>query len=110
MFRSHQKVENNDEQGLQTGEQTTPVPPDGSGWTPHPSERRDFYHRIRVFAPEMATWRQQLIRLVQDDRHRCPQVAQDREQLLSQVDQGISFLREIARILAVLHGSPRLGN
>jgi DNA (cytosine-5)-methyltransferase 1 len=110
MLRSHQKVENNDEPGLQTGEEITPVPPDGSGWTSHPSERRDFFHRIRVFPPEMATWRQQLVRLVQEDPRRFPQAAQDREQLLSQVDQGTSFLREVARILAVQYGSPRLGN
>ncbi len=110
MSRSGQKAEDSNEPGLQTGEGSTPVPTDGSGWTPHPSERRDFYHRIRFFPPEMAAWRQDLARLVQDHPDRFPLAARDREHLLSQVDQGISFLREVARIVAVLHGSPRLGN
>ena len=32
-------------------EDATPVAPDRSGWTPHPSERRDFWNRIRAFPP-----------------------------------------------------------
>jgi hypothetical protein len=48
------------------GEDSTPVPPDRSGWTSHPSERRDFLHRIRVFPPEVASWRKQFIRHLEE--------------------------------------------
>ena len=37
-----------------TEEDLGSVVPDKSGWSPHPSERRDFYHRIRVFPPDVA--------------------------------------------------------
>jgi DNA (cytosine-5)-methyltransferase 1 len=110
MRRSHESIADEDKPGFQPGEESTPVPADQSGWSPYPSERRDFYHRIRFFPPEMAGWRQDLARLVQDRPERFPLAARNREQLLSQVDQGISFLREVARILAIVHGSPRLGN
>jgi DNA (cytosine-5)-methyltransferase 1 len=92
------------------GEEAAPVPPDLSGWTPHPSERRDFYHRIRVFPPEVARWRKEFIRHVEDHPARFPLAAADREELLAQVDEGISYLREVARVLAVLYRSPNLGN
>ena len=84
---------------------------DRSGWPPHPSERRDFYHRIRVFPPEMAAWRKRMLRTVADDPVRFPFVAgASPEQIQARLDEGISFLREVARILAVLHGTPNLGN
>jgi DNA (cytosine-5)-methyltransferase 1 len=86
------------------------VIPDKSGWTPHPSERRDFYHRIRVFPPDVAAWRQRLLIHVGDRLDIFRQVPDDRETLVEQVDTGISFLREVARILAVLYGTPDLGN
>ncbi len=35
---------------------------DRTGWPLHPSERRDFYHRVRVFPPEMAGWRKHMAR------------------------------------------------
>jgi hypothetical protein len=37
----------------ESGEDAVPVEQDRSGWPPHPSERRDFYHRIRAFPPEV---------------------------------------------------------
>src|SRR5205823_10840439 len=40
---------------------------DRTGWPPHPSERRDFYHRIRVFPPEMAGWRKRMVRAIAAD-------------------------------------------
>jgi DNA (cytosine-5)-methyltransferase 1 len=91
-------------------EDSTPVSPDLSGWTPHPSERRDFYHRIRVFPPEVAAWRQRLVRHVQDRLELFPDAPDGREQLLERVDAGISYLREVARILAVLYHTSNLGN
>src|SRR5262245_226654 len=102
---------------LENDEPTPPAVEDGvlaslevSGWRAHPSERGDFYHRIRVFPPEGATWRQELLCHVQEHPERFPRAATDRERLTAQVDEGLSFLREVARILAVLYGSPDLGN
>ena len=86
------------------------VSPDPSGWTPHPTERRDFYHRVRVFPPEVGNWRQRLARQVVDRPHVFPEAPADREGLLDRIDAGISQLREVARILAALYGTPDLGN
>ncbi len=48
-------------------EDTSPVLPDLSGWTPHPSERRDFLNRIRAFPPEVAGWRRSLLERLRTD-------------------------------------------
>lgn len=91
-------------------EELSSVPPDLSGWTAHPSERRDFYHRIRVFPPPVAEWRRKFTARVAGDPAAFPLASPDKESLQAQVDEGISALREIARILAILYGSPDLGN
>jgi hypothetical protein len=39
------------EPDIRVEEDLTPVEPDLSGWTPHPSERRDIHNRIRAFPP-----------------------------------------------------------
>jgi DNA (cytosine-5)-methyltransferase 1 len=91
-------------------EDTGPVEPDRSGWTSHPSERRDFYHRIRFFPPDVAAWRRRLSRHVAEHPARFPAAASDPDRLQGQIDDGITYLREVARILAALYGSPNLGN
>src|SRR6267154_1437773 len=84
---------------------------DRTGWPPHPSERRDFYHRIRVFPPEMAGWRKRMVREVAADPVRFPSVAGAApDEIQARFDDCISYLREVARILAVLYGTPDLGN
>src|SRR4051812_43590990 len=45
-------------------EDSAPVPPDLSGWTPHPAERRDFLNRIRAFPPDVAAWRRRTLERV----------------------------------------------
>jgi DNA (cytosine-5)-methyltransferase 1 len=82
-----------------------------TGWPPHPSERRDFYHRIRVFPPEVAGWRKRMVRDVAADPVRFPSTAGAApDEIQARFDDGISYLREVARILAVLYGTPDLGN
>jgi len=83
---------------------------DRSGWPPHPSERRDLYHRIRCFPNEILPWRKRLMRHVETNPDVFPYACAPEAELSTLIDEGISFLREIARILAVLHGSPDLGN
>src|SRR5947207_7064927 len=90
---------------------TAPVPPDPSGWQPHPSERRDFFSRIRAFPPDVASWRRRLLELVRAQPGRFPAASGlEGDPLSAVVDTGISFLREVARILAELYGTPDLGN
>ena len=92
-------------------EDAAPVAPDRSGWTPHPSERRDFWNRIRAFPPEVASWRRRLLRQLAENPGRFVLASElTGDQLQERLDAGISHLREVARILAVLYGSPDLGN
>ena len=94
-----------------TDEDATPVTPDRSGWTPHPSERRDFWNRIRAFPPEVVGWRKRLIKELAESPGRFRlATGLAPGQLQERLDAGISHLREVARILAVLYGTPDLGN
>jgi endonuclease III len=92
-------------------EGSTPIEPDMSGWTPHPSERRDFWNRIRAFPPEVVAWRRRMIKeLAENPRRFTLTTGLDPGILPERLDAGISHLREVARILAILYGSPNLGN
>jgi DNA (cytosine-5)-methyltransferase 1 len=106
-----------------------------SGWPPDGRERRDFYHRPREFPPEVARWRVAMVERVRADRARYPLAAkavkaaletarQEAETELSRaaedqvtvetirglVDELVSAIREVGRIAAALHATPRLGN
>lgn len=96
----------------QVGEEDiAPVAPDRSGWTPHPSERRDFYHRVRVFPADVATWRRRLVERIRTGAPPLPLTSPPHPETVGErLDEGISYLREVARILAVLYGTPDLGN
>jgi len=99
------------EAGLAIEEDATPIAPDRSGWTPHSSERRDFWNRIRAFPPEVVGWRKRLLRELAESPGRFTLASGlGADQLQERLDSGISHLREVARILAVLYGSPDLGN
>jgi DNA-cytosine methyltransferase len=87
------------------------IGPDLSGWAPHTSERRDFWHRIRAFPKEVVAWRKRMLQQVQAEPDRFPAAAGlDPKTVQELLDTGISFLRELARILAVLYGTRDLGN
>ena len=88
-----------------------PIQPDTSGWPPHTSERRDFYHRTRKYPASARLWRTAMVKRVLAEPECYPLAAgETSQQVRSRVDKGISFIREIARILSVLHGTPRLGD
>jgi DNA (cytosine-5)-methyltransferase 1 len=92
-------------------EDLAPVAPDRSGWTPHPSERRDFLNRIRAFPPSVSAWRRRIIERIRTGKPPLPLTGKiDPEQASDLLDSGISYLREVARILALLYGTPDLGN
>lgn len=81
-----------------------------SGWPVEDRERRDFLHRIRTFPEDVAVWRKELCRTVVADRERFPTAPPSPSEARPFVDDGISYLREIARLFAALYGSPDLGN
>ena len=106
-----------------------------TGWPPDGRERRDFYHRPREFPPEVARWRAAMVERARAPRSPFPLAAKAvkaafkaargesggelapevEEQLAVEtlrglVDDLVSALREVSRIAAVLHGTPRLGN
>jgi endonuclease III len=103
-------VEGEDPESSETEGQVVAAP-DRSGWPPHRSERRDFYHRIRAFPPEVSAWRKRMMRHIRENPARFPRAASaPPETVQGWLDDGISYLREVARILAVLYGTPDLGN
>jgi DNA (cytosine-5)-methyltransferase 1 len=83
-----------------------------SAWPREPRDRCDFYHRTRTFPPDVAQWRKALVSRIGKDREAWSKLPRDAttEQIREQLDDGISYLREVARILELLHGTPRLGN
>jgi len=83
-----------------------------SGWPLAPSERRDFYHRIRQFPPSVNRWRQTLVRKIVagDARFSIAADALSPKDVRALVDRQISAIREIARILGLVHEKSRLGN
>jgi len=82
-----------------------------SGWPADVSERKDFFHRIRTNPPAVQRWRQDLIKTVLLDQKHFPLVSgATATAARSLVDEGITYLREVARLLSLLHGTPRLGN
>lgn len=85
---------------------------DLSGWPLDSRERGDFYHVPRVFPTDVRAWRERLVRKILEDPGRFRTVSHTMgvEDIRAGVDAGIAYLREIARILAALHGTPRLGN
>lgn len=89
-----------------------------SGWPFEGREKRDLYHRPREFPPEVQRWRARMVQRAIDDGDLFPRShrrAKDDpenaiENVRALVDDGISYLREIARMMAILHGTPDLGN
>jgi DNA (cytosine-5)-methyltransferase 1 len=90
-----------------------------TGWPFAARERRDFYHRPREFPQDVQRWRARMVDRAMDDDlfpvgRRLGREAADRasaiEAIRPLVDDGISFLRELARIAALLHRTPDLGN
>lgn len=87
-------------------------PADTCGWTLHRRESSDFFHDLKVYPPELRSWRKEMVARALGDRELFPALAKGatEPEARERVDQGVSYLREIARMLAALHGSPRLGN
>lgn len=91
-----------------------------SGWPFAGRERRDLYHRPREFPSDVQRWRARMVQLAMEDGDTFPRShalagstrerAATVELVRALVDDGISFVREIARMMAILYGTPDLGN
>lgn len=89
-----------------------------SGWPFETREKRDLYHRPREFPPDVQKWRARMVQRAIDDGELFPRsnrsAKEDAENAVENVralvDDGVSYLREIARFMAILHGTPDLGN
>jgi DNA (cytosine-5)-methyltransferase 1 len=81
-------------------------------WPRDARERGDFLHPPRLFPEGIRDWRESLVAEVERDGGSFPGVVKGatKEQLRSLVDEGIAKLRELDRTLALLHGTPTLGN
>jgi len=76
-----------------------------TGWPLDRRERGDFYHRPRLFPPEVKEWREMLVEQVLGAPRRFPGVPKgaDVEAVRAVIDEGIAFVREVARIFALLY-------
>jgi DNA (cytosine-5)-methyltransferase 1 len=76
-----------------------------------PARARDFYNRIRAFPQTVSTWRRRILERLRTGKPPLPVSGPaDDEALSDRFDAGISALREVTRILALLYGRPSLGN
>src|SRR5215207_7199931 len=84
-----------------------PPNPELSGWPVDPRERCDFYHRIRVFPPDVADWRKHTVaRLLKErTRFRGVSASESIESVRAKLDDGISHLKEVARLASLLYDS-----
>src|SRR5438045_4087889 len=90
---------------------TSNTGPSGAGWPIDSKERNDFYHRIRTFPHDVGRWREGYLDRVLSQRLMFPAGAgsKNRSQIRSLIDEGISQLREISRILMLSYSADRPG-
>lgn len=77
-------------------------------WPFEDQERADFYHRVRIFPREVVVWRKRLVNLTLENPNMFPAITRDAtlSDVRARIDEGISAIREVARILAVVYGQP----
>lgn len=110
-----------------TGSQSTDAaPPAGgsaqalTGWPLEPQARRDLYHRQREFPADVARWKAGVVDRVMRARALFPSAPRGHggapgseeqvEATRALVDDGISYLRLVAHLAALMYGTPDLGN
>jgi DNA (cytosine-5)-methyltransferase 1 len=86
-------------------------PSDLAGWHLHPKERQDFYRPPRAFSNSVTAWRRRLTgQILAGKSPLSAPTALGEASIRVLLDEGIAQLREVARILAAIHGTPDLGN
>lgn len=75
-------------------------------------DQGDLYHRPRQFSHDDGAWRRRFVSHVKTHQDRFPRVPIDAspETVRALIDDGVSYLREISRILATVYETPDLGN
>jgi len=83
-----------------------------TGWPWPASEVTHFLGTPKHLSGELKLWKKQLISRIHDGELPCDPdlIGSDPKHIRERVDEFIGLLREIARILALLHGSPDLEN
>jgi DNA (cytosine-5)-methyltransferase 1 len=79
---------------------------ESSEWHIDLSERCDFYHRTRAFPEDVAEWRKRTVARALKQRgglFRGVSEGETNEGVRAKLDDGISYLREVARIAALLY-------
>jgi DNA (cytosine-5)-methyltransferase 1 len=86
--------------------------PPGESWPRHPKERCDFFHPPRAFPPEVREWRERMVDRILLEHKRFPAVSRGatRDVVREKLDESIAWIREVNRILELVHGTPTLGN
>jgi DNA (cytosine-5)-methyltransferase 1 len=83
-----------------------------TGWPWPATEVTHFLGTPRHFSEDVSRWRKQLVSRIYEGGVPCGPdlIGADTTLIRAKVDEYIGFLREIAHTLALLHGSPDLGN
>lgn len=74
-------------------------------WPIDSKERCDFYHRIRVFPADVAEWRKQTLARILQERAAFPALSHSSsiQSARELFDDGVSRVREIARVASLLY-------
>jgi len=83
-----------------------PVQGGTTGWPLDPRERGDFCHPPRAFPRHVVTWRRQLVEQILKGRRGFTIKSTSIEDVRSRLDLGIAHLRDVAKILAMVHDTP----
>lgn len=81
-------------------------------WPPNPKERCDFFHPPRAFPPEVKEWRDRMVTRISAEPALFGAIPRgsSKDFIRERLDIEIAWIREVNRILELLHGTPRLGN
>jgi DNA (cytosine-5)-methyltransferase 1 len=80
-------------------------------WAREARERGDFCHPPRSFPEDVREWRERLTDRALAEVETFPATrGLSRDEVRAKIDEGLGEIREIARLLELVHGSPRLGN
>lgn len=83
-----------------------------TGWPWPAAEVTHFLGTPKHLSGDLKRWREQFVSSIHDGDLKCAGdlIGSDLKRIREKVDEYMGFLREISRILALLHGSPDLGN
>ncbi len=77
-------------------------------WPVDARERGDFLHRARIFPDSVREWRDRLVALARANPQVFPALPRGAtiDYVRGRIDEVIAFLRELSRLMHLVHGSP----